>query len=116
MRKFKASGAIGQTVRHKYVDDEGNRETAKVAAGFENEYPVKPEVRTSVLGRARTVSNEQILTDVQNGVEYKADVDFDFVSSKDFSTASMLKAARLVFDLNCRPFNPLDLIKSTNNG
>ncbi len=116
VRKFKASGAIGQTVRHKYVDDEGNRENAKVAAGFENEYPVKPEVRTSVLGRARTVSNEQILTDVQNGVEYKADVDFDFVSSKDFGTASMLKATRLVFDLNCRPFNPLDLIKSTNNG
>ena len=126
--KLKASGDVGQVVTHTEVtrDEEGKKVRTKhlVHTGYEAEYPVRTEVRTSTLGRARTVTNEQVMTEVQDGVSFKTDEQFDYVSSGDLSAvASMAKAMRLVFDLDTLgdnqddnrivvAFDPLELRKT----
>ena len=77
---------------------------------------MKTEQRTEALGRARTVSNEQIMSDVMAGVDYKTDVDFDSIRANELTAAAEItKALRLVFDLTTidRVFNPLDLIRGS---
>lgn len=132
--KVKASGAVGQiekhtqVLEHEIVDDAGKtkkikeRVKTKVFTGYEQEYPVKTEVRTSVLGRARTESNEQIMDKVQSGVRYKADTHFEYISSSDLGAVSMRKALRIVLDLSrlgdnrIVAFDPLSLLKGGGEG
>ena len=118
VRKIKASGAVGQVVKHRMKGKEKGDEsvTMMVHTGYEQEWPVKTEQRTEALGRARTVSNEQIMSDVMAGVDYKTDVDFDSIRANELTAAAEItKALRLVFDLTTidRVFNPLDLIRGS---
>lgn len=70
VRKLGGAAHVGQVVRNVYKDDEGNVVAEKVHTGYEQEQPVRTERGTRALGRARMITFEQILTDVQNGVDY----------------------------------------------
>jgi len=69
VRKLGGAAHVGQVVRNVYKD-EGEVVVEKVHTGYEQEQPVRTERGTRALGRARMITFEQILTDVQNGVEY----------------------------------------------
>jgi len=107
VRKIGASGAVGQVQKrsYSYEDPEtGKKVRAKepsVFTGYENEYPVRTEVRTRTLGRGRTRSNEQIMFDVQEGTEFKADTEFASITAGALSAASEIEKSRvrLVLDL-----------------
>ena len=119
VRKFGAGGAVGQVVKHRFKEEstEGGRPknvTELVHTGYENEALVSTDVRTRTMGRGRTVSNEQIMGDVQAGVEYKADTSFEQVTAAQLATAALKKSLALVFDLATivkSKFSPLDMVK-----
>ena len=108
VRKFGAGGAVGQVTKHTHTvhvpDENGKikkrRITQVIHTGYEQEALVSTDVRTRTMGRGRTVSNEQIMTDVQGGVEFKADSDFDQVAAHQVASIAALKSISLVFDLS----------------
>ena len=54
------------------------------------------------MGRARMISFEEILFDIQNGTDFVPDGHFEQLSAKniaDLSSMSVQKSIRLVFDL-----------------
>ena len=122
VQKLGASGAVGQVITHKFKVKTGvNPETGKVVTetvvqkvhtGYENEWPVSTEVQTRTMGRARMVSQEQIFSDVQSNVEFKADSKFERVTSRDIASVATAieKALRIMFDLRTIDDN-LDLLK-----
>lgn len=70
VRKLGGAAHVGQVVRNVYKDEEGNNIVEKIHTGYEQEQPVRTERSTRAMGRARMISFEQILTDVQKGVDY----------------------------------------------
>ena len=102
--KIGAAGAVGQVVKRK-VEGWTDFLTGKplkevVHTGYENEFPVSSEVRTRTLGRARMVSNETIMTAVQERANFEVDAEFEQVSAADMASASIIKGFTLFFDLN----------------
>jgi len=108
--KVGVAANVGQTQKYRYdkrvYDDEGNekrqRATAKVFTGFERERPVKTEVATRVMGLARTLTHEQIVHQIQNGVDYHPPgsySDMSGVALGRISSTGVQKALSLVFDL-----------------
>lgn len=69
VRKLGGAAHVGQVLRNVYKED-GKLIAEKVHTGYEQEQPVRTERGTRAMGRARMISFEQILTDVQKGVEY----------------------------------------------
>tara|TARA_R110002020_G_scaffold194133_13_gene394763 strand:+ start:425 stop:9202 length:8778 start_codon:yes stop_codon:yes gene_type:complete len=122
VRKFGAGGAVGQVTKHRYSEEyeDENGKTRKrsktdlVHTGYENQNLVSTDVRTRMMGRGRTVSNEQIMTDVQAGIEYKADTDFEQVSAREVVSIAVRKALALVFDLSKIGDNPIVANNSTD--
>jgi len=76
----------------------------RVFTGYEREHPISTEQKKRAMSRARNIGYERILSDVQNGVDFRAEGAFEQVSSMQFAAASTLpeelaKALKLVFDV-----------------
>ena len=109
VRKLGAAGHVGQVSvqRYKVPDPEtGKKKTVveRVFTGYEKEHPVKTEASTRAMGRARMISMEQIMDDVQQGLTFRPEGEFQEITANQLSMAArsdMVKAAvRLVFFLN----------------
>lgn len=101
VRKLGGAAHVGQVLRNVFKDDEGKLVVEKVHTGYEQEQPVRTERGTRAMGRARMISFEQILTDVQKGVEYVPPEGFVDTTAAAYSNVSRtgIEKGFLFFDL-----------------
>ena len=100
VRKLGGAAHVGQVLANAYKDEDGNTVVEKVHTGYEQEQPVRTERGTRAMGRARMISFEQILTDVQKGVDYvppEGFVDTTATAYSNVSRTGIQKGLFLVF-------------------
>ncbi len=101
VRKLGGAAHVGQVVVNTYKED-GELVQEKVHTGYEQEQPVRTERGTRAMGRARMITFEQILTDVQKGVAFvppEGIVDTEAVAFANVSRTGIQKGLVVFFDL-----------------